>query len=481
MNGKNAILITIECVREDIARSNGFLQNLRTKGKKFSNAFSASSWTAPSIMSILTSTYPMMFRGTLELKPPRRSIQEVLSRNGYFTAGFTYHPYLTKSNGYDRGFNVYEWSLNDISSVYGEKNEELMRLNKPFLNRLRKLEKLIFKAYIPYGMRIREHLHFMRRYRGYLRNNPYELGKAEGEGINEKVTKELSTIGGRKNFFVWIHYSEPHFPFSPPTEYLPKDISRKKCAMLNARRYFARMTSCRKLHRRLSDEDIEGLKKLYTSELKVVNDQINFLIKNLDSLGLLSDTGIFITSDHGEAFYEHKRFHHTFHLYDELIHVPLWIIGPDVDAEEVNMLSSHIDLAPTIVDFLGIPKPPTWIGESVLSSDYIGHTTVFSETTEEVADKEILSGHMNILKGKISARSKHWKYIYNKAEPNELYNLEQDPGESTNLVNTQPKVCRMMKKLIQAHINSERAQSRYFTNLHKKITKIRTTQKKVLE
>lgn len=500
IEGKNAILITIECTREDIARSIGFLEFLRTKGKKFSYAFSTSSWTAPSILSILTSTYPLMYGGNLKLQPPRKSIPEVLSKEGYFTAGFTYHPYLTRVNGYGRGFDDFEWSFREISSIYGIKKKRrgvnaIVSLFSPyrstrayarerrvsklsFFDQLRKMISLLFKVNFPFRARVSEHLRYMRKYREYLRNDPWELGKADGGMINKKVMEVLSRIKRQQKFFIWIHYSEPHFPFSPPTKYLPEDVSRKKAAILNARRCFARLVPTGgKVHRRLSDEEIEGIKKLYISELRLVNDHIRNLIENLDSLGLLNNTGIFITSDHGEEFYEHKRFHHTFHLYDELIHLPLWIIGPDINAEEVSDLVSLVDLAPTILDFLGSPKPPGWIGESMLNSDRSTREIIISEATEDVGSKEMRLGHMNISKRKLSARSRRWKYIYNEAGYDELYNLEEDPRESINLINERPKIAYRMKKTVQSHINSEFEYSSFFEDTYKKIKKGRAALK----
>jgi len=133
---RNAILITIECVREDIARSIGFLENLKIKGKKFPNAFSTSSWTCPSILSILTSTYPLMYNGNLKLQPPRKSISEILSEKGYVTLGFVYHPYLTKANGYGRGFKEYKCSFIEINTFHGIKKRILQYTKKYSIEKL---------------------------------------------------------------------------------------------------------------------------------------------------------------------------------------------------------------------------------------------------------------------------------------------------------------------------------------------------------
>jgi len=282
----------------------------------------------------------------------------------------------------------------------------------------------------------------------YLGSDTGELGKVSGEIINEEVIDTLSMITRQnRNFFIWIHYLEPHFPFLPPSNYLPNGMSRKKAALLNAMRYVARLVPPNeKIHKSLSDEDLRGIKNLYKGELKSVENHICNLIKNLRSLGILDNTGIFITSDHGEAFYEHKRFHHEFHLYDELIHVPLWIFWSDIDIDD-DRLVSLVDLAPTILGFLGIKKPVNWIGKNILDPDF-AREIIVSEATEDEATREVFLGRMNLSKRKIAIRSKYWKYIYNESGQDELYNLEEDPEETVNLVTSEPKiVCEMKKRL----------------------------------
>jgi len=106
MPNKNIILITVECVRNDIANSIQFLNNSDHEIRRYENAFSVGCWTIPSILSLLTSTYPLMHDGKLRVSLPRVSLAEILLKEGYNTIAINNHPYLTRDK-FGNGFKSY--------------------------------------------------------------------------------------------------------------------------------------------------------------------------------------------------------------------------------------------------------------------------------------------------------------------------------------------------------------------------------------
>ena len=114
------------------------------------------------------------------------------------------------------------------------------------------------------------------------------------------------------------------------------------------------------------DPEAQEMKARYLTALRETDDQIRGLIGRLDRLGIRDETLILITGDHGEAFLQHGTFGHGNDLYEESVHVPLFVIGPQLSsALHFGRLTGHIDIAPTIADVLGIGAPSTWAGTSL--------------------------------------------------------------------------------------------------------------------
>ena len=82
------------------------------------------------------------------------------------------------------------------------------------------------------------------------------------------------------------------------------------------------------------------------------------------------DTAIIVSSDHGEAFKEHKMWRHGFELYEMLVRVPLMIYAPGITPRNVDVPRSAIDLAPTILELTGAPAEPSFAGKSLVPELY---------------------------------------------------------------------------------------------------------------
>ncbi|WP_456478378.1 sulfatase [Geoglobus ahangari] len=406
---RNIVLITIDSLRYDAISDEytPFISRLKDKGLFFERAYSLSSWTSPSVVGMLTSTYPLMYGGDLRIRYPRVSVAEILKSEGYATLGFTFHPYLDNKYGFGRGFDVYydEIRASDLEGMSNSSQSKIVGVIKKVYDS--KLMPKMLRNYIWLRMLYRRIVN---------RKLPY----VPGFEINTMVKDHLEDI--EEPFFLWVHYLDTHFPYVP----LESDKSMDRIAKVNVERekWF-------KFGRSIDKHILNELKELYLIKTKEVDKYVGDLVNYFKEIGLYKDTIFVITSDHGEEFYEHGGFHHEMKLYEELIHVPLVIIGNKLKSKVISANVSHIDLFPTIFDILGIPKPREWIGKNMLLNK--SHI-VFSEEGQKHYGSAFVDHtvRLDISFAKIAILFDEWKYIRG-SDSEELYNLERDPTESLDL------------------------------------------------
>jgi glucan phosphoethanolaminetransferase (alkaline phosphatase superfamily) len=155
---------------------------------------------------------------------------------------------------------------------------------------------------------------------------------------------------------------------------------------------------------------------------------IRDLLQILDGKGYLRRAIVVITADHGEGLGEHGIYQHAQGVYEELLNVPFIVVSfgykPDRSFDRARG-ASQVDIAPTILAELGMPRPASWVGKPVhdgLQRDF----THFQERT---------------LVGLVDHRDpgNEWKYWIDVARGNEFaFNLSADPGETINLVREVP-------------------------------------------
>ena len=141
-----------------------------------------------------------------------------------------------------------------------------------------------------------------------------------------------------------------------------------------------------------------------------------------------------IGGDHGEAFGEHGQLAHGFSVYDEEVHIPLLIVNRKMFPQPrvVNSLARQIDIAPTLLDLLGIAEPAQWQGQSLLSGPPPARAYMFA------SDSDFRFG---LIEG-------NEKYIYNyDSNRSELYDLATDPKERHDLAAIPPMPPRSRRRI----------------------------------
>lgn len=432
---ENVVLITVDCLRADRLSFHGYaketapnLDRLASEGVVFTEAISNGSHTAISFPAILTSTYGSMYGGGEYLSEERKSIAEVMNREGYSTAAFHSNPHLSATFNYDMGFDTFYDSIKSNFSIFIFKIMRKLGVLAEGSRELRPLFSFVVLKLYPY---------IESRYR-------YTQGKLVPYERAETITRRaINWLRGRGNgFFLWIHYMDPHSPWIPQYTCFPKgSVSVEESIRLWWKMILDSSS--------LSKEELKKLIKLYDREVRYVDYAIGNFIHELRKMELYDNSLIIVTSDHGEEFKEHGRIgHYDLKPYEELIHVPLVIKFPNglYGGTIANDLVSLLDLAPTIVDWLGIDKPKKWMGLSLLS---ILERREESKKEGVIIESRIKQGH-NI----VSYRSKRWKLIIDEErKERELYDLHKDPREAKNLSKTMLERVKEFEAEISKHLS----------------------------
>ena len=206
--------------------------------------------------------------------------------------------------------------------------------------------------------------------------------------------------------FLFLHYYDPHDDYDPPE---PFATTFKE--------------------------------SLYAGEIAYTDHCIGEVFAKLKSLGMYESSLIIVTSDHGEMLGEHGEITHMYFIYQSAMMVPFVCKLPGSNAaQRIDDLASIIDIVPTVCDLLDIDPPAGIQGKNL--AGYFSNTPPRSGT--RVLYCESLYPTKYEANSLLGLMSKRWKYI--QTTRSELYDLQEDPGEQTNLVNAQPHRARILKE-----------------------------------
>jgi arylsulfatase A-like enzyme len=199
------------------------------------------------------------------------------------------------------------------------------------------------------------------------------------------------------------------------------------------------------LKRDASDREIvETLKKLYLAHVREIDDAVRDLFGILEKWKVLKDSWVILTTDHGDEFGEHGGLSHDGKMYSELVHIPLILHDPGREKGEVcETLVSTLDVSPTIVYLFGLPPVKGFEGDSLLPLQDYPEKGVFGEAVDKHGSHE---------KGEEKEthyyREGDFKIIYRERNDSwELYDLENDPKELTNLIESSLMAEAMKEKI----------------------------------
>ncbi|MCZ6596699.1 MAG: sulfatase [Planctomycetota bacterium] len=159
--------------------------------------------------------------------------------------------------------------------------------------------------------------------------------------------------------FLYAHILEPHEPYTPPSEFQQLFLDPAYEGIFGV----AESEIIKQARRReveLGPEDVEALTALYDANLRYADDAVGRILDQLKEAGLYDQALIIVTSDHGEAFWQHGEQGHNTLLYDEMLRVPLVVKFPSGTGQvgvRVDAMVSPMDVLPTVCEVLDLPHP----------------------------------------------------------------------------------------------------------------------------
>jgi arylsulfatase A-like enzyme len=315
----------------------------------------------------LTGYYPhelKIFNNSDNLSPAVMTLAERLREEGYRTVGVVSNFVLRRGGGFEQGFDNYDDKMDDLEAVRG----------------------------IP-------------------------------ERIAEKTTDtaiSLLRLHHREPFFLWIHYQDPHGPYTPRPPFDNMFVGRADMDMeLPINETVSGMGGIPSYQALDSVRSYNHYLDRYDGEIRYFDEHFARLVVELKALDLYDNALIVFTADHGEGMGEHDYyFAHGEYVYNSLVHVPLIIRYGAGDARTREDFAQLADIVPTILGAAGIPADDTLHGADLLEGDP-GQRSIFSE-----------------MPGKYSIIDQGFKLIHHSETKRYfLFDVENDPDEEADLLN----------------------------------------------
>ena len=437
------ILFSMDTVRGDALddlTAFPHLARLAEEGVRFRRFYAASTYTIPSHMSMFTGLDAEahgILDETRELAPDVETLASLLRAAGYSTHAFQEGGYVGARYGFDRGFDAYE-RLDRVSLVTDDLPRVLAwireRGDEPYFLFLH-----TYAAHNPYG-----------GYEDYRRASP-ERGLPPTAAIAD-LDRELEERGATAadadllvDLRVYNQLCEP-------------DDDRARSARNTLSPEF--------VHTRHFEADLASIRRSYAARIGRIDAAVGRIRAELEDRGLWEDTLLIVTSDHGEAFFEHGRSWHGFVPYDEVLRVPLIVSYPRRLAagapRVVDGLTWHLDLLPTVLGLAGLEAPE-------LPGGGLDLTDVLGGSASVPPDREIFPAVLEVPARKArparrAALVGDDKYIqgHNRfgSLDDLLFDLDRDPGERHSLAGARPERVRDLAERLRRYLDGLEERSR---------------------
>ncbi|HNR30810.1 MAG TPA: sulfatase [Candidatus Hydrogenedentes bacterium] len=406
----NILIFAIDSIRRDHMSCYGYprlttpyFDQLAAKGVLFENGFSAYIPTTPAYSSILTgldviSHQEVALGPKVPLPKDRPTLPEILRPAGYRSAvvGFDKGFY----RGFDKYLNFEGWpawedrparKAENLNAVAIPEMERMHRSGKPWLLFLRHMD--------PHSP--------------YLPPPPYDQMFYSKDPCDKKLPNTM----------------KPVFDFRPFADYfkswMPPGIRDKDYVIAQ-----------------------------YDGEIAYMDACCKRILTRLEELGCIEDTLIVVTGDHGETLYDHEAFFDHHGLYEPTLVVPLIYYWPGRVPEGVHVkaFSLHEDMIPTLLDLCGLKK-----FAKGLAFDGVSLTPYFRDATGSPRSEFYITECTWMRKH--GWRTPIWKFWdalepdFHYKPPVELYNLVEDPEESTNLADREPEIVKLLRHRMNAWID----------------------------
>ncbi len=431
-SGENVIIVLQDALRADHLSLYGYERRTspdidrwaRSEGSiVFSSAFTPKTKTSPAVASLFTGLYPQshgIYYCAQRLDRSLTTLAELLQENGYGTASFVGNANASECFDFDQGFDTLQ-----------------------------------------------------REFPG---------GKPSAEQITSAAIEWLEKVRKQEKdpFFLYLHYIDTHTPYDPPEEYRSLFLDDEYAGRFRD----LEVTVGTSFLEHIRDEvvieghetDIDYYVSMYDSEIRYFDDQFDRFLAYLSESGLAEGTLLILTADHGESLTEHNYyFAHGSFAYEPTARLPLVIHHESFgEPRWSDAMVSLADLAPTIIDFLGLETEQQFDGVSLVpimrkaisaGPEYM--YVLGGDRHEWVILHAITDGRWKLIYNPLGLSRQGLYNLFNTFYPRfkvewlrrkpafrdalleyQLYDLASDPGEERNLITSHPEEAERLKQVL---------------------------------
>lgn len=352
----NVVLCVIDTLRRDHLGCYGNpwirtpnLDRLAQMGTTFDNAYLSSSPCIPARREIMTGRHEWPWRGWGPLEPGDRSLYQLASDRTSMLITDHYHLF-------EHGAGNYHWGATGYEFIRGQENDAW--ITDPGIA-------------IHWPAPERTKCHF--RWRTYFRNTAQWRHGADWQSEDHTFAAQtfraaaswVDRHADEDGWILSIDCFDPHEPFDPPAPYDTMYADDPPAERIRwpiygtADRYTA--------------QELQDIRALYAGKVSLVDTWFGHFLDRLDRRGLLENTLLLVTTDHGHLFGEHGMIgkpgtlHGDSNLYQPMAHIPLWVVHPELPGgQRCAALTQPVDYLPTMLDALGLARPDNLHGDSLL-------------------------------------------------------------------------------------------------------------------
>ncbi len=403
----NVLIYLIDTLRQDHMGLYGYgldtsphLDVFAQDALTFTHLTPTSSWTRPSVASLLTGTYPNTHGARQRSSIMRKgmpSLAEAFNQGGYETHAILCNgnvgPHLNMGNR----FHHLRWGVDGQMESDGPLVNELIRV----------MEFAKGRPWLVFGHAVGPHSPYVST-EEHFQEFCYERAQMSSEGLQELLRGCKLDKWGRRARSCLLYRNE-NMPEPEP--------SRTSIGASIGETF-----------------GVERLKQVivdaYDANIASSDEQFGRLVGWLKDEGLYDNTIVIVLSDHGEEFWEHGGFLHGKTLYEEMLRVPFLVKMPrNAYAGEIRTgIVSMTDIAPTLVELLGLPPQPHFQGESfvpILEDNVADDRLAFASLLDERPQR-----NHNLR----TTKDKKDKLIQDlNKDSSEWFDLEKDPGEEDSV------------------------------------------------
>jgi uncharacterized sulfatase len=491
------LMIVLDTLRADRLSCYGYrrqtsphLDEFAQGGVLYERAVSTAQWTIPAHASLFTGEYStthMMNQIYDKLSKHLITLADTLHEAGYLTVGFCNNPLLgVVENGLDRGFEEfynYGGTLPDRPAIGDSRATRVGRMTQRFYRILRRILTPVQDAFARNNLLLRIALHprivpLWQRHVNFKGNTAQSLRDTLG------YLRTHRRLGDGRPLFAFVNLMETHLPFGPRPRFVRKyvpyyrnDREARQFMQAYNKEHYAWMVPLREP---MTEMQHRVINDMYDAEVASEDYMLRHLYQYLDDPEVRDNTLVIITSDHGEGLDHHHFVGHSLVVYDDLVRVPLIVRYPRLYPQGTRVSSpvsirrvfhsaleaagiypigngvQGVDGAPVEVERLSLAR-------STNGSDPEGgivfaeaHTPDTLIALMENLDPEAIETFRCRQMRRAVLRDRH-KLIMVGEQPDELFDVVDDPGELDNLIERQREMTCELEGLIEVAVGHSEA------------------------